>query len=148
MEICSMTEQDLNQVVTLEQQIFSVPWTRQGFLDALKRNDTCYLVAKEQGEICGYCGFYQSFEEADIVNVAVAPKYRQRGIGRKLLEQLLFAGRQKGVQRFLLEVRISNVPAIALYTSMGFALDGTRKGFYDKPKEDAYLFSKTDSISH
>lgn len=148
MEISPMTEQDLNQVTALEQEMFSVPWTRQGFLDALKRTDTCYLVAKEQGEICGYCGFYQSFEEADIVNVAVSPKYRQRGIGRKLLEQLLLAGRQKGVQRFLLEVRVSNAPAIALYTSMGFVLDGTRKDFYDKPKEDAYLFSKTDSISH
>lgn len=148
MKISPMTEQDLNQVTALEQEMFSVPWTRQGFLDALKRTDTCYLVAKEQGEICGYCGFYQSFEEADIVNVAVSPKYRQRGIGRKLLEQLLLAGRQKGVQRFLLEVRVSNAPAIALYTSMGFVLDGTRKDFYDKPKEDAYLFSKTDSISH
>ncbi len=141
MEIRKMTTEDVDGVVCIEQSIFSIPWTRQGFLDALNLSNTCYLVAVERNEICGYCGLYQSLYEADIVNVAVAENHRQKGIGRKLIEALLLEGKQMGINRFLLEVRVSNQPAITLYQSVGFTLDGTRKGFYDKPKEDAYLLS-------
>lgn len=145
-----MTTEDVEAVAAIEQSIFSIPWTKQGFLDALNLSNTCYLVAVEKDEICGYCGLYQSFDEADIVNVAVAKSHRRKGIGRKLMEELLFQGRQMGTNRFLLEVRVSNRPAINLYASVGFSIDGIRKGFYEKPKEDAYLLSLEvkGSISH
>lgn len=141
MEIRKMTTEDVDAVAAIEQSLFSIPWTKQGFLDALNLTNTCYLVAVEEDEICGYCGLYQSFDEADIVNVAVSENHRKKGIGGKLINRLLLEGKQMGINRFLLEVRVSNGPAIRLYESVGFALDGVRKGFYDKPKEDAYLMS-------
>ncbi len=139
MRIRKMTPADTDQVCAIEQDVFSDPWSRQGFLDALAMKDTCYLVAEEAGRICGYCGYYRSFEEADIVNVAVAPERRRQKIGRAMLLRLIEEGLRQGVRDFTLEVRVGNKAAVSLYRSLGFRTEGIRKGFYDKPKEDAYL---------
>lgn len=139
MKIREMTPADTMQVWAIEQAVFSDPWSRQGFLDALAMKGNRYLVAEEDGVICGYCGYYRSFEEADIVNVAVAPSYRRRGIGKAMLEQLLLEGHTQGVRGFTLEVRAGNKAAISLYHSLGFRTEGVRKDFYEKPKEDALL---------
>jgi ribosomal-protein-alanine N-acetyltransferase len=87
--------------------------------------------------IAGYIGMYQAIDEGEITNVAVFEPYRKRGIGRALLKALAAGAGARGVSRIVLEVRVSNHPAIALYEQMGFRKIGTRKGFYDFPKEDA-----------
>ena len=153
MEIRKMRPSDVEAAAAIEWDTFSDPWTEQGFLDALKLQNTCYLVAESNGQIQGYCGFYQSFEEANIVNVAVAAAYRKQKIGTTLLKRLLEEGVQRGVTDFILEVRKTNLPAVSLYESLGFQIEGIRKGFYEKPKEDAYLMRKcsvdgSGSISH
>jgi ribosomal-protein-alanine N-acetyltransferase len=143
-----MMPQDAQAVAEIEQAIFSRPWSRQGFLDSLASPDTLFLVALEDGEsddgnrneppvIVGYVGMYQAIDEGEITNVAVFEPYRKRGIGRALLKALAAGAGARGVSRIVLEVRVSNQPAIALYEQMGFRRIGTRKGFYDFPKEDA-----------
>lgn len=134
-----MEERDLCQVERIERETFSMPWSRQAFLDSMRLSHTIYIVAEKEGRIAGYCGCYQVLEEAEIVNVAVDKPFRRQGIGRAMLEELMRAGEEQGAFAYTLEVRASNSPAISLYESMGFKNFGIRKNFYEKPVEDAVI---------
>ncbi|MBP3544547.1 MAG: ribosomal protein S18-alanine N-acetyltransferase [Lachnospiraceae bacterium] len=139
MNISLMQEKDLDEVVAIEQEIFSQPWTKQGFLDALKNKDTLYLVATENDVVLGYLGLWQSFEDADITNVAVKTEFRRRGVAGRLLEETKRLAAMRGITALTLEVRVSNEAAICLYKKYGFHSLGVRPGFYEKPKEDAMI---------
>lgn len=134
-----MEQRDIAAVTELERQIFSLPWTRKGFEDALSSPYTRYLCAWEREKLIGYTGYLRSFEDADITNVAVCPSFRNRGVGRSLLTRLMLEGLDDGIERYTLEVRVSNLPARALYERLGFCREGVRPGFYDRPKEDAII---------
>lgn len=135
----TMTEQDCSAAAELEKKIFSQPWSEQGFRDAVAMNQNIFLVAEDDGKICGYIGMYQSLDEGEITNVAVAPEKRNAGIGRMLMLAALEEAKQHGIAQIVLEVRVSNASAIHLYEKCGFVNCGVRKGFYDFPKEDAYI---------
>ena len=130
---------DTDAVSALEAAIFSQPWTKKGFEDALNMQNTIFLAAENEGKIAGYIGMYLSLDEGEITNVAVAPDTRRRGIGNELISQAKERAFKKGITRIILEVRVSNENAIHLYEKNGFKICGTRKGFYDFPKEDAYI---------
>ncbi len=134
-----MQPQDVREVALLEKEIFSMPWSENGFLTSLQSEDTLYLVVRKKHELIGYCGFLQSFDEADITNVAVSPAYRGKGVGYAMLAELMRRGRERGVARYTLEVRTGNVFAIRLYHRLGFEDAGIRKNFYEKPREDALI---------
>ena len=127
------------ETAQLEKEIFSQPWSEQGFLDALAMEQNIFFVAEDDGEICGYIGMYQALDEGEITNVGVSPEKRNAGIGWKLMQAALDAAKEQGIERVVLEVRVSNASAIHLYEKCGFANCGIRKGFYDFPKEDAYI---------
>ena len=135
-QVRRMEAADAEAVSCMEQQIFSMPWSRQGFLDALTGENAIFLVAEAEGRIAGYCGMYCAAEEGEITNVAVEAAYRRSGIGTKLMESLLTEAKDAGIKTVILEVRSSNGDAIRLYEKFGFELQGVRKGFYEKPKED------------
>ncbi|MBQ8280506.1 MAG: ribosomal protein S18-alanine N-acetyltransferase [Roseburia sp.] len=135
----TMTEQDCSVVAELEKKIFSQPWSEQGFVDALSMEQNIFLVAEEEGKVCGYIGMYQSLDEGEITNVAVALEKRNAGIGRMLMQAALEEAEKHGIVQVVLEVRVSNASAIHLYEQCGFVNCGIRKGFYDFPKEDAYI---------
>lgn len=80
--------------------------------------------------------------ESDLVSIAVRKGYRNMGIARELLDIAYDLAKKRGVELIHLEVRESNEAAIALYESEGFVQDGIRKGYYDKPREDAILYTK------
>lgn len=134
-----MTEQEVPAVAELEKQIFSMPWSRQGFSDALAMENVIFLVALEEHTVCGYCGIYLAADEGEITNVAVAPEYRRQGIAKKLVRALVEAGSERGARQFVLEVRVSNQGAMRLYEKLGFFSCGIRKNFYERPIEDAYI---------
>ena len=94
---------------------------------------------EEKREIIVYIGVSQSFEEADITNVAVVPEERKKGIGLLLLESMIKEALYRGILALVLEVRASNQAAIQLYKKAGFMVEGVRTGYYEKPKEDALL---------
>lgn len=142
MKLRRMALEDVKQVAAIEENTFSVPWSEQAFADSLALEHTIFIVAEQQGEIAGYCGMYTSFQEGEIVNVAVAQKYRRQGIGSKLLQFLFFESLKSDVTSFFLEVRKSNEPAIHLYECFGFKEIGIRKNFYEKPREDAIVMWK------
>ncbi len=139
LEIKKMLPEDTAAVAAIERMIFSQPWSEKGFLDSLESPDTLYLVVKVQGVIVGYCGLLQSFEEADITNVAVHPEWRGRGIAYQMLQTLMEQGKTRGIERYTLEVRVSNASAIHVYEKLGFTSVGVRKNFYDMPREDAMI---------
>lgn len=138
-QIREMQVKDADAVAAIEQQIFSQPWSRQGFLDAVNFANTVFLVAEENNRIVGYIGMYVAMDEGEITNVAVAPVERCHGIGGMLIAELLKIAENKGIARIVLEVRVSNDSAIRLYERNGFVQCGVRRGFYEFPKEDAYV---------
>ena len=97
------------------------------------------MVESETGDIAGYACLYQVLDEGEIVNVAIDPAQRQKGLGAEMVNGLMKLGRKLGAERFFLEVRKGNVAGRALYASLGFTECGIRKGFYENPKEDAVL---------
>ena len=137
--IRSMTSADCKAVAELEKEIFSQPWSEQGFLDALAMDANIFCVAEEAGQICGYIGMYVSLDEGEITNVAVASNKRGAGVGGLLLQKTIELARKREIVQIVLEVRVSNQPAIHLYEKYGFEHCGIRRGFYDFPKEDAYI---------
>ena len=139
LNIRRMEEGDLDQVCAIEEETFSMPWSRKSFQDTISYYHTLFLVAELDGEIAGYCGCYQSLEEAEITNIAVRRQLRGHGIGRRLLTELMRLGKEQGAFAYTLEVRVSNQAAIHLYESLGFVSFGIRKNFDERPREDAMI---------
>ena len=141
MMIRRMEKRDLLQVEAIETALFSDAWSEQGFEDTLNSPYVISLVAIDEAEdtILGYIIMYVSFEEGEISNVAVAKSAQNRGIGSALMQAILEKGLEESVTRFILEVRVSNTPAIALYKKFGFTEIGIRRDFYEKPREDALV---------
>ncbi len=147
MMIREMTASDIDAVAALEAELFSMPWSAQGFADTLCREDVLFLVACEDDSLLGYVGVYCTADEGEITNVAVAQTARRRGIGQELLRHLIDQLAQRGIGRIVLEVRVSNDPAIRLYEKQGFVTMGKRKNFYEKPTEDAYVMVRQPIVS-
>lgn len=141
-EIREMCQADLEEVAALEQTIFSMPWSQKGFDAAIRQDAALYLTARLDGKLAGYCGLLQSFDEADITNVAVAPQFRNQGVAHAMLTQLMRNGKDRGIENFTLEVRAGNEAALHLYEKLGFERVGVRRNFYEKPQEDAVIMWK------
>lgn len=146
MNIREMTWDDLEQVVAIENDNFSVPWTETGFFTYLMREDALFLVAEEAEEILGYCGVIMAVDEGDITNVSVKKTIQGKGVGTALLKELIRQTADKGVLTLFLEVRESNQPALALYEKQGFVRMGVRKNYYTDPVEDGITMSRKDSL--
>ena len=150
MNIRTMTPEDIPQVAKIEQHTFSLPWSEKGFADALEMEDNIFLVAEQSSEasdagkerrVAGYIGMYVSFDEGEITNVAVEEEARSHGVGKLLVSCAKIEAQRRGVCRIVLEVRVSNTPAISLYQKEGFRILGTRRDFYELPREDAYIMA-------
>lgn len=146
MVVREMLAEDLDQVMEIEKDLFSVPWTKEGFFTFLLRENAMFLVAEEKGEILGYCGILMVLDEGDITNVAVRRDRQKEGIGRFLMESMLRLVSELGISVIHLEVRAGNQSAVRLYQRCGFIQDGLRKNYYTDPVEDAVLMSRAESF--
>ncbi|MCI8409140.1 MAG: ribosomal protein S18-alanine N-acetyltransferase [Lachnospiraceae bacterium] len=142
MNIRYMKKEDLDQVWGIEQTLFSKPWSKQDFLDALSKEENIYIVAEDKEQILGYCGIWGVAGEGQITNVAVKKEYQGKGIATSLFCDVLKKGETKELHVYTLEVRVSNNRAIHLYEKMGFVSAGVRKNFYELPTEDAVIMWK------
>lgn len=140
--IRKMTLQDLNQVMIIEAESFTLPWSRQSYENELQNQYANYLVVDFEGEIGAYGGIWVIFDEAHITNVAVARRFRQNGWGKSLMLELEKTARTKGAVRIFLEVRPSNMPALDMYQGLGFQVTGLRKEYYSDNREDALVMTK------
>lgn len=137
-----MEERHLDDLARLERLCFSRPWSRQALKEELTNPAACFLVGEEAGEVLGYAGMHCAAGECYVDNVAVFPEARRQGVGRKLMEALLQAAAARGGEFLSLEVRPSNLEALALYRGLGFREAGRRRRFYDDPVEDGLLLTK------
>lgn len=142
MKIIKMTNDHVIQVARLEQLCFSAPWSENAVTGELTNPLSCWLVAVEGEQVCGYVGSQAVLGEADMMNIAVDPIYRRKGIAKQLVEALIKELKATGNYQLTLEVRASNEPAINLYRSMGFVQVGLRPKYYTKPTEDALILRK------
>ena len=95
----------------------------------------------ERSEVLGYAVLYVVADQAELANLAVAPAFRGRGVGRALLESVVAVARELGVRQLFLEVRQSNSVAQRLYRSVGFVPVALRRGYYEAPVEDALVMA-------
>lgn len=135
-----MTVEDVDSVVMIENQSFSVPWSRSAFKAEMVENDLAhYLVAHEEKKIVAYAGMWLILDESHVTNVAVLPDYRGQGIGKQIMTALILYAAQQGANRMTLEVRASNEVAKNLYRQFGFEEAGIRKNYYSDSHEDAII---------
>lgn len=141
-QLSPMQKCDVAAVAALEKACFSAPWSEKSLMSELDNPLSVWLVAREGEALAGYIGAQAVIDEADMMNLAVAPQYRQRGIGTALVRSLIGALRERGVRMLALEVRASNEAAFRVYAALGFAQVGRRRNYYEKPKEDALILRK------
>ncbi len=130
---------DVPALVSIERACFSDPWTAAGILETVQYETIRGFVADSQGSTVGYVMARISGEEGEILNLAVLPSWRRKGIARSLLVEALGSISAAGVVEAYLEVRQSNEDAIALYRSQGFRPVGVRTDYYRDPREDALV---------
>lgn len=141
MLILNMTKEHLPDILEVEQESFSHPWTENMFLEELNGKFSVYRVAVEDKKAVGYMGMWILADEGHITNVAVGKKSRGKGIGSALVEDFIRLAEEKDLAFLTLEVRVSNETAIALYEKHGFKEVGRRKKYYENT-EDAILMTK------
>lgn len=134
--------QYIDEVFAIEQACFSDPWSRAQFAEELDNPLARYWIALDDGRVVGYGGLWQVCGDGQITNIAVRPDDCRKGIGRQIIAQMSAYGAQNGLFQLTLEVRESNVPALALYQSCGFERVGRRPGYYADNKEAAILMTK------
>jgi len=136
-----MTDGDLDAVMAIEVESSASPWNYEHFQHELTAPHSWPLVAVEVSRIIGYICLMSLFEEAQILNIAVLPDRRGRGVAKMLLERAISRALDAGAEVMALEVRASNSNAIALYERFGFKQVGIRTRYYDAA-EDAILMEK------
>ena len=134
--------EQLDDILLMEQQCFSVPWTHEQLMAQLSDFMHISLAAEdENGRAVGYAGLMYVLDEGYISNVAVSPDRRREGIADMLLTELYARAKAKKLSFLTLEVRESNIPAQSLYKKHGYTEVGRRKAYYSRPKEDAVLMT-------
>ena len=135
-----MTAADVPSVAALEKLCFSDPWSVSSIASELDNPLSLWLVWEEDGAAAAYLGVQRVPPQADVMNVAVSPALRRRGIARALFAEL--ERRLPEIDELFLEVRASNSGAIALYRTLGFEQVGRRPTYYLDPREDARILRK------
>ncbi|MDQ3389686.1 MAG: ribosomal protein S18-alanine N-acetyltransferase [Gemmatimonadota bacterium] len=139
---------DLPRVMEIERRSFSAPWKESTFRGLLRRDDADLVAAVRGEQLLGYAVAWTVLDQAELGNVAVAHSRRGEGIGRFLVAIILRKVRVRGASECFLEVRESNLPAQAMYRSLGFGVVGRRRAYYSLPAEDALIMRAPLEPSH
>ena len=143
-KLVPMDRELAEQVAQIERNCFSHPWTEEMLLDELDNLLSSWICALgENGVVLGYAGLSVVAGEGYINNIAVRQEYRKQGVASALLDVFLRFAQAQKLEFITLEVRLSNQAAKGLYMKHGFAQVGRRKDYYDDPKEDAILMTRT-----
>jgi len=129
---------DLPAVMEIEEVSFPSPWKPEFFLTELNNSYARLVVAERAGRVVGYFCRWLVADEVHILDVAVHPDHRRRGVGKVLMREIFVEARRRGACSASLEVRVSNQPAIALYHTLGFSQVSIRRRYYENG-EDALL---------
>jgi ribosomal-protein-alanine N-acetyltransferase len=140
--IRKMEEDDIPAVLGIEEISFATPWSEQDFLNELYRKNTLLRTALFEGNIIGYiCVTFRAYE-SHILNLAVHPDFRRRGVATILMDNAVGELKKRGCMFVYLKVRLSNAGAQKFYELLGFQVEGIRKKYYDDPVEDALMMMR------
>ena len=138
--IRDMKESDLEEVLQIEKKSFADPWSRRLFKETLSFPHSINFVLQEaNGALLGYINFYLIGEEAHMLNLAIHPDWRKKGLAAQLLNHAIDFLKRRKAAHFFLEVREGNLDAIRLYGKFGFQMIGRRKRYYVETNEDALV---------
>ena len=142
MTVHRATIEDAKEIMAIEMECFSVPWSLDSIeTELLNEDKKLYYVVEDANGVVGYAGAWLVYDEGQITNIAIRPSARRQGFGAKLTSALIEECFKRGMHEIFLEVRISNLSALSLYRQLGFTVKGMRKNYYSEPKEDAYIMS-------
>ncbi len=141
-EMLPMGQGDLDEVLAIEYGVCSFPWGRGNFTDSLACGHSCW-VCRAEGELVGYFVLMLAVDDAHLLSISVAEKRQRMGFGARLLRYAMRVALQGGARTLLLEVRPSNVKALAMYRHFGFQQIGVRRGYYpaERGREDALVLT-------
>jgi len=139
LNIREMAERDLEKIVQLEHSAFLTSWSSEAFAKAIRDPKGFNRVAEDLSGLVGYLTAFSVLDEAFLTNLFVVSHCRRRGVGKRLLNNLIGGTVKKGVKQIFLEVREENVAAIRLYEEMDFSIVAVRKGYYADTGEDALV---------
>lgn len=135
--------EDAGAVYEIGRECFSDAWRRETVEKDLAGAHSRYVVAERGGEILAYACWWTVVDEVQLVNIGVRKSARRQRIAEALVREGMETAERNGMAYLYLEVRVSNLPAQALYRKFGFTVASLRKGVYDLPKEDGYIMGKT-----
>ena len=142
MIITKMSSEHVPQIALLEKMCFHDPWSENSISSELNNSLSVWLVALDGESVVGYVGSQTVLGWTDMMNVAVHPDYRRKGIAEQLVVSLENELKNRESTCLTLEVRVSNGPAKSLYDKLGFVEVGRRKNYYRNPREDALILRK------
>ncbi len=132
-------ESHIPSILEIEKLTNTAPWSERSFKNELDHKFGVFLVAIMQGEVVAYGGVWLVIDEAHVTTIAVAEQHRRKGIGQRLMVELLQKAKKAGMVCSTLEVRASNDAAIRMYEKFGDSVAATRKGYYPDNREDAVV---------
>ena len=133
---------NLQAIEEIERRSYPTPWSRSMFAGELSKPSSICLGAFEEGALRGYLITSRYVDAWHVMNIAVDPAHRSRGIATMLLDRLFELTAADARRGYTLEVRVSNATAIALYERLGFESRGIRRGYYTDNREDALIMWK------
>ncbi len=140
--IALLRADEIDQVMAIERECFSLPWERGAFLQEITENRAArYIGLHREGELIGYAGMWFLLDEAHVTNVAVTGKWRGQGYGEEIMRALMQLAADCGMRWMSLECRRSNAAARGLYHKLGFVDVGYRKRYYEDNGEDALVMA-------
>ncbi len=137
-----MRPADIASVLAIEIDVYPHPWTRGNFIDSINSEYEAWIARDEEGALMGYFLVMMAIDEAHLLNVSVRRNLHGQGFGRMLLDKIATLAQEMGATSILLEVRPSNIRALAIYRHYGYVQVGLRKGYYpaaNKVREDAIV---------
>jgi ribosomal-protein-alanine N-acetyltransferase len=137
-----MCAEDLPAVLDIEIASYTIPWSEATFRGLLRRRDAVMIIAETKGSLIGYAAAWFVTDQGELGNVAVAAEWRCRGVGARLVEEVIAHACERGAREVFLEVRPSNPRAQRLYTRLGFREVGRRRNYYSDPAEDALVMRR------
>lgn len=140
--IREMFVEDVPEVLHIEQLSFTSPWSEEAFLSEIRKSYSFTRIAVLDNTVAGYICVNYILNECHILNLAVHPRFRRKGIATTLMQEAFSEMGERNCRFFYLEVRISNTGAQTFYGRLGFRVAGTRKRYYSSPVEDAVMMMR------
>lgn len=132
-------EEDINDIISIEMESFTAPWTRESHCEEMSNPLSVLRVAEYNDNLVGYICASIFHDEGHILNLASHPLYRRMGVAKALVKDIISYIRDHGGKKIFLEVRTSNMIAVQLYNGLGFEITARRKDYYRTPREDAVV---------